>query len=144
MSSTVSFSDNIAAFNNFIDTMGQVMNKTKNISYIGNKNLTTIAGITNCEKLGVLGKPVALKEDLNSKANTNHNHDLSYASINHNHELDDVILSYEEEETNNEEETITITKTKPLSELLDGKASLSHNHSISDIADLQTSLNGKA
>ena len=145
MSSTVSFSDNIAAFNNFIDTMGQVMNKTKNISYVGNKNLTTIAGITNCEKLGVLGKPVALKEDLNSKANTNHNHQLG-----------DIMMSYEEEEdyeeeTMNEEDqlvyetkTRTITKTKPLSELLDDKADSSHTHSISDIADLQIALDAKA
>ena len=59
MSSSVSFSNNITAFNGFMGTMTNVMNKTKNISYISNKNLTTIAGITNCESLGVLGQPVA-------------------------------------------------------------------------------------
>ena len=153
----MSLSDTITAFNGFIGTMSNVMNKTKNIGYVSNKNLTTIAGITNCEALGVLGKPVALKEDLNGKANTSHTHDI-----------DDVIWTYEEEEEywesvdDGEDENSgegrwryrTITKTKTLSNILDAKASsnhnhnstyaaLSHSHAISDITNLQTSLDNK-
>ena len=126
----VSFSDNINAFNGFMTTMTNVMNKTKNIGYSSNKNLTTIAGITNCEALGVLGQPVALKSELSSKADVNHNHDSSYSAINHTHLTSEISQQYEEEETNNEEETITITKTRTLDSVLDGKADVQHNHDL--------------
>ena len=165
----VSFSDNINAFNGFMTTMTNVMNKTKNIGYSSNKNLTTIAGITNCEALGVLGQPVALKSELSSKADVNHNHNSSYSAINHTHKLDDVIMTYEEETMNEEEELVIETKKKTLSDLLDEKASVNHNHdssyassshthSLSDITDytapdlsgyattsaMNTALSGKA
>lgn len=112
-----SFNDNITAFNAFMGTMTNVMNKTKNISYIPNKNLTTIAGITNCEVLGVLGHPVSVQG--------------------HTHDIDDVVMSYEEEEEVNGE-TTTVTKTKPLSELFDEKASSSHTHTTSDLTNWNT------
>ena len=43
----MSFSDNITAFKN---VMNQVIVKTKNIEYVTNKNLTTIAGVVNFEE----------------------------------------------------------------------------------------------
>ena len=126
---SVSFSDNITAFNNFITIMTNVMNKTKNIGYSNTKNLTTISGIVNVEALGILGQPVALKSDLNGKANTSHTHVLN-----------DVAELYEEEEQFIEEEddgegnvtnvtkTRTVTKSKPLTDILENKASINHNH----------------
>ena len=128
MSSSVSFTDNINAFNSFMNTMGQVMGKVKNVRYIPSTNLTAIAGVVNCEDLRVLGQEVGLK--------------------NHTHSLDEVVFEYEEEETfeeetvNEEEETIietrtrTITKQKGLDELLDEKADVGHTHSLSDITDI--------
>ena len=61
MSSSVSFTDNINAFNSFMGKMGQIMGKVKNVSYIPSTNLTAIAGITNCEDLRILGQEVGLK-----------------------------------------------------------------------------------
>ena len=71
------FAQSAQAFNNGINVISAALSKTKNINHIPAKNLTTISGIVNCERLGVLGKPVALKEDLNSKANVSHTHTLS-------------------------------------------------------------------
>ena len=106
MSSSVSFTDNINAFNSFMNTMGQVMGKVKNVSYVPSTNLTAIAGITNTEDLRVLGVPVSLNG--------------------HEHSLNEVVYTYEEEEEF-EEETVnenqevvvvngirTITKEKGL------------------------------
>ena len=130
---SISFSDNINAFNGFMTTMSNVMNKTKNISYNSTNNLTTISGIVNVEALGVLGQPVALKSELNNKADATHNHNGTYAAINHNHLTSDISQQYEEEETNNEEETITITKTRTLDSVFDSKANISHTHTLNDI-----------
>ena len=121
---SASFTDNINAFDGFMGVMSNVISKTKNIGYVANKNLTTIAGVVNCETLGVLGKPVALKEEIP---------DISGKSdVGHSHDIDDVVMTYEEEEeiVNEEEETVlaTVTKTKPLSELLDGKAGLADDN----------------
>ena len=56
------------------------------------------------------------------------------AAANHTHELDDVILTYEEEEETNGE-TSTITKTKTLSNILNGKAEATHTHTLSEITN---------
>ena len=106
----VSFSDNIAAFNGAMGVITNVMNKTKNISHIPSKNLTAISGIVNTEDLRVLNSPVALKSELSSKADVNHNHNSSYSAINHTHLTSEISQQYEEEETMNEEETITIQR----------------------------------
>ena len=110
----------------------------------------------------------AVESGLSGNASSNNTHsmnditdytapDLSkYATINHTHKLDEVVFEYEEEETfeeetvNEEEEVIvvnrtrTINKQKGLNELLDGKSNVGHNHSISDITNLQTTLDSKA
>ncbi|MBR3673813.1 MAG: hypothetical protein IKN65_06005, partial [Clostridia bacterium] len=102
---------------------------------------------------------LAIEESLDDKANSIHTHTLSdisdyvapdltpyattsamntalsgKAAANHTHELDDVILTYEEEEETNGE-TSTITKTKTLSEVLDGKAEATHTHTLSEITN---------
>ena len=108
--STSIFSQSAQAFSNGINVLTAALGRTKNINHIPAKNLTTISGIVNCESLGVLGKPVALKEDLNSKANTNHTHTLSEITdytaldLNHTHLLNDIVKEFEEEETYQEEE----------------------------------------
>ena len=149
MSSSVSFSDNINAFNGAMGVITNVMNKTKNIAYDGTKNLTKISGIVNTESLGVLGVPVATTTQMNtalsSKADVSHNHDSSYAPLTHTHSLNDVSISYEEEEEFEEEEdgelitkTRTVMKTKRLNELLNEKANTSHTHTLREIIDYQT------
>ena len=69
-----------------------------------------------------------------------HNHDSTYAPIEHTHLTTDVSQKYEEEEEYQEEEddgegnvtTVTkyrtVTKYKPLDDILTGKADVTHNH----------------
>ena len=136
---------------------------------------------TNFEELKVNNNSVALQSqipDISTKANVNHNHSISdiinlqttlngKSDSNHNHSIDEIIQEYEEEQDFEEEtldenqETVmtngtrTITKTRTLDTILNGKSdsnqnhdseysSINHNHSISDITNLQTTLDGKA
>ena len=104
----------IAAINNSVSVIQALVGKTTNIIYDSTNNRTKIYGHTNFEELNVLGSPVALQSQLTTKADVEHTHDL-----------DDVVMTYKEEEetVNEEEETVmtTITKTKTLSEILDDK-----------------------
>ena len=68
------------------------------------------------------------------------------SDVGHTHSLDEVLLTYEEEEDGE-----MTTKHKGLDELLNdietalnGKASSSHTHSIGDVSNLQTTLNSKS
>ena len=70
--------------------------------------------------------------------------DSKYAEKEHTHLTTDISQAYEEEETNAEEETFTITKTRPLDDVLDSKSNVGHTHSINDVNNLQTTLDGKA
>ena len=110
------FSQNTQAFSNAVNVINGVVSKTKNIGYDSTKNLTTIAGYVNCETLGVLGQPVALKSDLTSLATTSAmNTALSgKANSSHSHAISDIT---------------------DLATTLNGKANSSHNHSIDDITD---------
>ena len=91
----------VAAINNSINVINDLASKAHNIVYDSTLNKTKIYGHTNFEELNVLGKPVALQEqlpDMSTKADVGHNHDSSYAAISHTHELDEVVMTYEEEE----------------------------------------------
>ena len=66
-----------------------------------------------------------------SYSNINHNHDNRYSQLNHTHLTTDISRRYEEEEEyeeNGETKTRTITKTKPLEEILSSKSDVGHNH----------------
>ena len=113
-------------FNGLIGTVSDISNlmpRLKNIEYDSSTNTTKVYGHTNFEELKVRGTNVSLNG--------------------HTHDIDDVILTYEEEEETNGE-TTTITKTKTLSEVLADRAASSHTHTISDVSNLQTALDGKA
>ena len=77
----------IAAINNSISVINSVAARVSNIVYDSTTNKTKVYGHTNFEELNVLGSPVALQSQLTTKANVSHTHDI-----------DDVILTYEEEE----------------------------------------------
>ena len=80
---------------------------------------------------------------LDNKASRNHNHDTEYSVINHDHEIDDI---YQEIAT--EQGGITIYGKKLLSQILQeieaGASPINHHHVISDVTNLQTTLDGKA
>ena len=79
----------VAAINNSINVINDLASKAHNIVYDSTLNKTKIYGHTNFEELNVLGKPVALQEqlpDMSTKAN-----------VSHTHELDEVVMTYEEE-----------------------------------------------
>ena len=121
----------IQGFNNVVSIMTGVASNVRNVRYNAQTNTTTYYGHTNFEELKVNGNSVALASqipDISGKSN-----------IGHTHELNEVVLTYEEEEeTINEEEEVeirTITKTKPLNDVLDGKADYVHTHSSADIAN---------
>ena len=77
----------IAAINNSISVINSVASRVSNIVYDSTTNKTKVYGHTNFEELNVLGSPVALQSHLTTKADVSHTHDI-----------DDVILTYEEEE----------------------------------------------
>jgi len=131
----------LASFFNSIvgdmNTVSSLMPRLKNIDYDAVNNVTSFYGHTNFQEVKVNNKAVALAEqipDISGKANVNHTHDI-----------DDVVLTYEEEEetVNEEEETVmtTITKTKTLSDVLDGKADVIHSHTTDDITRDITTIN---
>ena len=95
----MSFASDSTAFNAFKNVLSNVISKTKNLGYNSQKNITGIAGITNCEDLRILGQPVALR--------------------NHTHPLNDVVYEYTEEETYEEEEDgEVVTGTRTVTNLL--------------------------
>ena len=121
----------IAAINNSISVINSLATKCHNIIYDSTLNKTKVYGHTNFEELNVLGSPVALQSqlpDMSTKANAIHTH-----------EINDIVLTYEEEETPNEEEQSTIiTKTKPLGDILASKAETIHTHTSADITNWVT------
>ena len=84
----------IAAINNSISVIQSLAARTTNIVYDPTLNKTKVYGHTNFEELNVLGNAVALQSqipDISGKADSNHNHDSTYAAINHTHDIDDVV-----------------------------------------------------
>ena len=101
-----------------------------------------------------------LQTTLDGKASTSHNHDSTYAALNHTHEFADIYKQTTRmiiNETTNEEEEITDTKTlqevlneyeqsltNAINQGLNGKANASHTHEFADIyKTIQIEENGQ-
>ena len=94
-----------------------------------------------------------IKEDY---ALATHNHDTDYADISHNHDTDYAPLSHNHDAAyaginhDHDSDYAALSHTHAISDVsnlqttLDGKAAASHTHAISDVTNLQTSLDGKA
>ena len=115
----------ISAINNSISVMQSLVSKTRNIVYDSTLNKTKVYGHTNFEELNVLGNAVSLNG--------------------HTHKTNDITRDITETVLNNEEEEVEqVVATIGLNTILDDKADIGHTHAISEITNLQTTLDGKA
>ena len=115
----------ISAINNSISVMQSLVSKTRNIVYDSTLNKTKVYGHTNFEELNVLGNAVSLNG--------------------HTHKTNDITRDITETVLNDEEEEVEqVVATIGLNTILDDKADIGHTHAISDITNLQTTLDGKA
>ena len=116
--------DFIDEVNSYITEISQHLPRLHNIEYNSQSNTTSIYGHTNFEELKVNGSNVALAS--------------------HVHKTDDITRDITTTIVNEGEEEEEVTETQTLNDILDGKAEVAHNHSISDVTGLQTALDGKA
>ena len=117
-------------------SISNLMPRLKNIDYNSSTNTTTVYGHTNFEELKVNNVNVALQ--------------------NHTHVLNDVAELYEEEEQYVEEEddgegnvtnvtkTRTVTKSRPLTDLLSNKSASVHTHTTADLTNWATATSNFA
>ena len=113
------------AYLDHINTINQYLPRIRNIEYNTQTNTTSIYGHTNFQELKVNNVNVSLNG--------------------HAHLTTDINQLYEEEEEFQEEEegvmitkTRTVNKTKPLDTILDSKANNDHNHTTNDITNWST------
>ena len=102
------------------------------------KNVTINGPLTTSGVITANG--ININTTLAGKADSNHNHDSTYAALSHTHKTDDITRDVT---TVNEEEE-EVTEAVSLNDILDGKAESEHTHIISDVTGLQTALDGKA
>ena len=126
--------------NNVLDTidpqhiyneLDEIATKTNDISYNSSNHTTTISH--NLQVNGNISSSW-LDNEFTKYALLGHNHNSTYAPLRHNHEFANIYKQTTRtimNETTNEEEEITETKT--LQDVFDEKANLSHTHEFANI-----------